>query len=68
MWKAAAWLWTFPLYSPSAVRGSDRVGGLTAGYADQAHFTRDAVEFGGGPPRRILEHVGNVQDVVAGTM
>lgn len=40
----------------------------TAGYADQAHFSRDAAALAGASPRSIVQHVGNVQDIVAGTM
>jgi AraC-like DNA-binding protein len=40
----------------------------TAGYADQAHLSRDTRDLTGASPSAILRHVGNVQDVVAGTM
>ena len=39
-----------------------------AGYADQAHFSRDVAAFTGTNPRALLPNVGNVQDIVAGDM
>ena len=39
-----------------------------AGYADQAHFSRDSCALAGASPRAILQDVGNVQDIVAGTI
>ena len=37
-----------------------------AGYADQAHFSREVRKLTGSSPGILLPHVGNVQDVVAG--
>jgi len=37
----------------------------SAGYADQAHFTRDVRSFMGGNPRAVIAHVGKVQDTLA---
>lgn len=34
-----------------------------AGYADQAHFTREVTALTGSTPRTILPNVGNVQDI-----
>lgn len=36
---------------------------IDGGYADQAHFNREIKALTGGPPRAVLPHVGNVQDV-----
>ncbi len=36
---------------------------IEAGYADQAHFTRDMKSLTGAAPRTILPNVGNVQDM-----
>jgi AraC-like DNA-binding protein len=40
----------------------------TAGYADQSHFNRNTQSLMGGPPSEILRHVGNVQDILHGTL
>jgi AraC-like DNA-binding protein len=40
---------------------------LQSGYADQAHFSRDARSLMGVPPSSLMNHVGNVQDIVAAT-
>jgi hypothetical protein len=37
-----------------------------AGYADQAHFSRDVRDLTGQAPRALLPNVGSIQDVVAG--
>lgn len=36
----------------------------TAGYADQAHFSRDVRKLTGNSPRALLPNVGNVQDFI----
>jgi AraC-like DNA-binding protein len=41
---------------------------ITAGYADQSHFNRDMQSLMGGPPSSILQHVGNVQDILSGAV
>lgn len=38
---------------------------VSAGYADQAHFTRDVRSFMGGNPRAVIAHVGKLQDTLA---
>jgi AraC-like DNA-binding protein len=38
---------------------------LAAGYADQAHFSRECSTLAGASPRAIIEHVGNVQELTA---
>jgi AraC-like DNA-binding protein len=40
----------------------------TAGYADQSHFNRNMQSLVGGAPSAILEHVGNVQDILHGAV
>jgi AraC-like DNA-binding protein len=40
----------------------------TAGYADQSHFNRNMQSLMGGAPSAILRHVGNVQDILHGTL
>jgi AraC-like DNA-binding protein len=40
----------------------------TAGYADQSHFNRNMQSLMGGAPSAILRHVGNVQDILHGTV
>lgn len=53
----------------AAVRGARMVdASAAAGFADQAHFSREALAFTGASPRVLLPRVGNVQDVVAGAM
>jgi AraC-like DNA-binding protein len=41
---------------------------ITAGYADQSHFNRNTRSLIGGAPSAILRHVGNVQDILRGTV
>ena len=41
---------------------------LEAGYTDQAHFSRDVRDLTGHSPRSLLSHVGNVQDIAAGSL
>jgi AraC-like DNA-binding protein len=41
---------------------------ITAGYADQSHFNRNTQSLMGGAPSQILRHVGNVQDILHGTV
>lgn len=40
----------------------------TAGYADQSHFNRNMSSLMGGAPSAILRRVGNVQDILHGTV
>lgn len=40
----------------------------TAGYADQSHFNRNMRSLTGGAPCAILRHVGNVQDILHGSL
>ncbi len=40
----------------------------SSGFADQAHFTRKAKEMLGQTPSRALQNVGNLQDVLSGTI
>jgi AraC-like DNA-binding protein len=40
----------------------------TAGYADQSHFNRNTRSLTGRAPSAILRHVGNVQDVLYGSV
>jgi AraC-like DNA-binding protein len=39
-----------------------------SGYADQSHFNRNTQSLVGGTPSTILRHVGNVQDILHGTV
>lgn len=41
---------------------------LEAGFADQAHLTRDVRDLTGCTPRALLRHVGNLQDVALGEL
>jgi AraC-like DNA-binding protein len=41
---------------------------IDSGYADQAHFSREVRDLTGHAPRALLHHVGNVQDVAAGSL
>lgn len=52
----------------AAAGGSLAQAAAAAGYADQAHFSRDVAAFTGTNPRALLPNVGNVQDIVAGSM
>ena len=40
----------------------------SSGFADQAHFTRKAKEMLGQTPSRALQNVGNLQDILSGTI
>jgi AraC-like DNA-binding protein len=41
---------------------------VDCGYADQSHFSREVRDLTGYTPRMLLHHVGNVQDVAAGSL
>jgi AraC-like DNA-binding protein len=55
--------------SVAALRAGETLAGAAAlaGFADQPHFSREALDLIGHPPSALLSHVAKLQDVVAKT-